>query len=154
MTNPVKYLLVTAVLGAALTGCSDDEPSAETDGPTLVQMPVSESVLMVGGQVPDGDAGDERTAGKPVFVNGCLGAQNGGKSYLVVWPAGTNVAGADSDAIRIGDEVLEPGQSFVGTGTFISGQPFPEEFPQIPLKCLAPNAEKIMWVQEISEISD
>lgn len=151
----MKSVIVAAACGVLLvSGCSgDDETSSDApQGPTLVTMPVSGSVLMVGGSVTDVD--DELLKGKPVFVNGCLGAETAEKTYLVVWPDGTNVAGADSDSIQVGDEVLEPGQSFVGTGTFVTGKPFPQQFPEIPLKCLGPNEENIMWVQKITDVTD
>jgi len=151
-TRGTGAVLVAALAGALLLGgCSDDAPD-EPDGPTLVTMPVSESVLMVGGPLEDTD--DEVLKGKPVFVNGCLGAESGDKTYLVVWPSGTNVAGPDTDSLRIGDQVLDPGQSFTGRGTYVTSKPFPVQFPEIPLECLAPNQENIMWVQEITEVTD
>ena len=157
-TRPTRWaglalagVLSGALSGVLLAGCSDDAPD-EPDGPTLVTMPVSKSVLMVGGPLEDED--DEVLKGKPVFVNGCLGAESGEKTYLVVWPSGTNVAGPDTDSLRVGDQVLEPGQSFTGRGTYVTDKPFPVQFPEIPLKCLAPNQENIMWVQEITEVTD
>lgn len=153
-TRPTRWAgpaLVAALAAALLAGCSDDAPQ-ESDGPALVAMPVSKSVLMVGGPLEEPD--DEVLKGKPVFVNGCLGVQSGEKTYLVVWPSGTNVAGPDSDAIRIGDQVLEPGQSFAGRGTYVLGKPFPVQFPEVPITCLGPSEENIMWVQEITEVTD
>lgn len=148
----MKSVIVAAACGVVLlSGCSGADGDA-TQGPALVKMPISESVLMVGGPVSEVDG--EVLKGKPVFVNGCLGAASGDKNYLVVWPDGTNVAGPDNDSIQFGDEVLEPGQSFTGKGTFVDTNQLPQQFPQIPLKCLGPNEEKIMWVQEITQISD
>lgn len=135
-----------------LSGCSGDESPEPTTGPTVVEMPVSGSSLLVAG--PTDEVSDERLSGRPVFINGCLGAETGTTTYLVVWPSGTNVDRADSDAIEYDGEVLEPGASFVGKGMFVSAQPFPDEFPDIPLRCLGPNQEKIAWVQEIDEITE
>ncbi len=151
----MKRMLIAAGCGVLfLSGCSgDDSGSGEpTSGPTVVEMPVSGHSLLVAG--PTDDVNDERIAGKPMFVNGCLGAQSGTTTFLVVWPDGTNLARADSDAIEIDGEVLEPGGSFVGKGTFVTAQPFPEQFPEIPLRCLGPNQEKIAWVQEIDEVTE
>lgn len=149
-----KNLVTAAVCGVVLvSGCSSDDDEAEaTTGPAVISMPVSQSALLVAG--PVSDPADEQLRGKPVSVNGCLGAVSGEITYLVVWPDGTTVAGPDSDALQIGDDVLEPGQSFVGTGTFVTGKPFPAQFPELPLKCLGANTEKIMWLQEIDEISE
>lgn len=146
--------LATAVCGVvALSGCGGDDESPEaTAGPAVVTMPVSGHSLLVAG--PADDVQDERLTGKPVFVNGCLGAQTGTQTFLVVWPDGTTVAGADSDSIEYDGQVLEPGGSFVGRGQFVLAQPFPEQFPEIPLKCLGPNQEKIAWVQKIDEIQE
>jgi hypothetical protein len=149
-----KSVVVTAACGALLlSGCgSEDEAANATPGPTTVQMPVSGHSLLIAG--PADQVADERLTGKPVFVNGCLGAQTGTQTFLVVWPDGTTVAGSDSDALEYDGEVLEPGGSFVGRGRFVVAQPFPEQFPEIPLKCLGPNQEKIAWVQEIDEIQE
>lgn len=149
----MKRMMTVAACGVlVLSGCSGEDSPNPTTGPTVVEMPVSGSSLLVAG--PTDEISDERLSGKPVFVNGCLGAQTGTTTFLVVWPSGTNVDRADSDAIEIDGEVLEPGGSFVGKGTFVSAQPFPEEFPSIPLQCLGPNEEKIAWVQEIDEITE
>jgi hypothetical protein len=146
-------MMIAAGCGVlVLSGCSGDDSAEPTSGPTVVKMPVSGHSLLVGGPVDE--VNQERLSGKPTFVNGCLGAQTGTATYLVVWPDGTNVDRADSDAIEIDGKVLEPGASFVGKGTFVSSQPFPEEFPEIPLGCLGPNEEKIAWVQEIDEITE
>ena len=150
----MKNVMIAAACGVLLlSGCSGDEdPPEETTGPAVVEMPVSGHSLLVGG--PTEEVGQERLSGKPVFVNGCLGAETGTTTYLVVWPSGTNVDRAGSDAIEIDGEVLGPGGSFVGKGTFVSAQPFPVQFPEIPLRCLGPNQEKIAWVQEIDEITE
>ena len=50
--------------------------------------------------------------------------------------------------------MLQPGGTFVGQGKFVYAQPFPEQFPDIPIRCLGPNQEKIAWVQEIDEITE
>lgn len=148
----MKSVIVAACAALLLSGCSgDDETQDGPKGPALVTMPVSKSVLMVGGPVRE--TGEELLKGKPAFVNGCLGATSGDKNYLVVWPDGTNVAGPDTDAVRFGDEVLEPGQSFTGKGALVDTKAMPQQFPDIPLKCLGPNEELIMWVHEITEIS-
>ena len=150
----MKSVMIAAACGVlVLSGCSGDEESPEeTTGPAVVEMPVSGHSLLVAG--PTEDVGQERLTGKPVFVNGCLSAQTGTVTYLVVWPSGTNVDRAGSDAIEIDGEVLQPGGSFVGKGVFVTAQPFPEQFPQIPIRCLAANQEKIAWVQEIDEITE
>ena len=87
-------------------------------------------------------------------VAGCLGAQTGTQTFLVVWPSGTKVVGSNASAIEVGDHTIEAEQSFVGKGTFVSGQPFPTQFPEIPLQCLGPNEEKIAWVQEIDQVNE
>ena len=150
----MKNVMIAAACGAlVLSGCSGGEESAEeTAGPAVVEMPVSGHSLLVGG--PAEQVGRERVSGTPLFVNGCLGAQEGTSSFLVVWPSGTNVDRAGSDAIEIDGEVLGPGGSFVGKGTYVFSQPFPEQFPDIPLRCLGPNQQKIVWVQEIDEITE
>jgi hypothetical protein len=56
--------------------------------------------------------------------------------------------------LRIGDDLLEPGASFLARGITVDGEPFPEEFPDIPIQCLGANTEKIWWVQEIVEINE
>lgn len=146
-------MMTAAACGVlALSGCSGEDSPESTPGPNVVEMPVSGSSLLVAG--PTDEVSDERLSGKPVLVNGCLGAQSGTTTFLVVWPSGTNVDRADSDALEIDGEVLEPGGSFVGKGTFVSAQPFPDQFPDIPLQCLGPNQEKIAWVQEIDEITE
>lgn len=153
--NNLTHAIAAAACGVlVLSGCSGDggDDQDATEGPALVSMPVSGSVLMVGGPVDK--VGEELVEGKPVFVNGCLGATNGEKNFLVVWPDGTTVAGPDDDSIRLGDDLLEPGQSFTGKGAYVDTKAMPEQFPEIPLSCLGPNAEKIMWVQEITSISD
>jgi hypothetical protein len=148
-------MIVAAACGVlVLSGCSDDggdggEPS---QGPTAIEMPVSGSTLLVAGPVEEVDG--ERITGKPVFVNGCLGAQSGTTTFLVVWPSGTTLDRNDTDSLRLGDQVLDPGGSFVGHGKFVDAQPFPRQFPDIPLSCLGPNQEKIAWVQEIDEINE
>ena len=148
-------MLIAAACGVlVLAGCSGDEASEPTSGPTVVRMPVSGNHLVVAGPVDDSEAGSERLTGQPVFVNGCLGAQAGTKTYLVAWPSGTNVAGPDSDAIEYDGQVLEPGSSFVGRGTFVSTRPLPRQFPTLPSRCLAANQEKIAWVQRIDEIEE
>lgn len=148
-----KRMMTVAACGVlVLSGCSGDDSAEPTTGPTVVTMPVSGASLLVAG--PTDEVNDERLTGKPTFVNGCLGAQAGTKTFLVVWPSGTTVDRSDSDALRINGEVLAPGASFVGRGTFVSAQPFPSQFPDIPLRCLAPNDEKIAWVQEIDEITE
>lgn len=138
----------------AVSGCSDGGAAEPASGPTVVEMPVSGNQLVVAGPVDDSEAGNERLTGKPVFVNGCLGARAGTKTYLVVWPSGTTVAGPESDAIEHDGQVLEPGSSFVGRGTFVTSQPFPRQFPTLPLRCLAANQEKIAWVQRIDEVEE
>jgi hypothetical protein len=150
---------MTASMCAALllTGCgSDEEAAPAAEGPTVIDMPVSKNRLMVGGE-PD-EIGSERFEGTPTFLYGCLGAQagtaEGMKQHLVIWPEGTTVAGSDDDSLKIGDEVLEPGSSFVGRGISLTGEPFPTQLPQIPLQCLGANTEKIWWVQEIVEINE
>lgn len=150
----MKNVMIAAACGVlVLSACSGDEESPEeTTGPAVVEMPVSGHSLLVAG--PSEEVGQERLSGTPVFVNGCLGAQTGTTTHLVVWPSGTNVDRAGSDAIEIDGDVLGPGGSFVGKGTFVSAQPFPEQFPEIPLRCLGPNQEKIAWVQEIDEITE
>jgi hypothetical protein len=147
-------MMIAAASGVlVLTGCSGDDESAEpTTDPTVVEMPVSGSSLLVAG--PADEVSDERLTGKPVFVNGCLGAETGNQTFLVVWPSGTTVDRSDSDAIVLDGEVLEPGGSFIGRGLFVTAQPFPDQFPDIPLQCLGPNQEKIAWVQEIDEIAE
>jgi hypothetical protein len=149
----------TAAACAALllTGCGSDEDAAPAvEGPTVIDMPVSGNRLMVGGE-PD-EVGGERFEGKPTFLYGCLGAESGSaegmKQHLVVWPEGTTVAGGEDDSLKIGDEVLEPGSSFVGRGISVSKQPFPEGFPDIPIQCLAATQDTIWWVQEIDEITE
>lgn len=150
----MKSVVATTACGVLLlSGCGGGEEAPEaTPGPTTVEMPVSGHALLIAG--PADDVKDERITGKPVFVNGCLGAQTGTQSFLVVWPDGITVAGSDTDAIEYDGKVLEPGGSFVGRGQFVLAQPFPEQFPEIPLKCLGPNQEKIAWVQEIDEIQE
>lgn len=149
----MKSIVIAAACGVlVLSGCSGDEEPPETTGPAVVEMPVSGHSLLVAG--PTDEIGQERLTGKPVSVSGCLGMQTGTVTYLVVWPSGTNVDRAGSDAIEIDGEVLQPGGSFVGKGTFVTAQPFPEQFPQIPIRCLAANREKIAWVQEIDEITE
>lgn len=146
-------MMIAAACGVlVLSGCSGEDSPEPTSGPTVVEMPVSGSSLLVGG--PADEISDERLTGKPVFVNGCLGAQSGTTTFLVVWPSGTTVDRADSDALEIDGEVLVPGGSFVGKGRFVSAQPFPDQFPEIPLQCLGPNQEKIAWVQQIDEITE
>jgi hypothetical protein len=136
-----------------LSGCSDDGGAGEpSDEPTAIEMPVSGSTLLVGGPVDEVE--EERITGKPVFVNGCLGAQSGTTTFLVVWPSGTSLDRNDADSLRFGDQVLDPGGSFVGRGTFVNAQPFPTQFPEIPLSCLGPNQEKIAWVQEVDEVNE
>jgi hypothetical protein len=145
--------MTAAVCGVlVLSGCSSDDSEPEVEGPTVLAMPVSKSALLIAGDVDE--PSEEKLTGKPVFVNGCLGAQNGTTTFLVVWPDGTNVASPDADALEYEGEVLEPGSSFTGRGTFVTSKPFPEEFPTIPLKCLSANQEKIMWLQEIDEITE
>lgn len=145
--------MIAAACGVlVLSGCSDEGTAEPTTGPTVVELPVSGNQLVVAGPVDEAEVGSERLTGKPVFVNGCLGAQAGTKTFLVVWPSGTTVAGSGSDAIELDGKVLQPGGSFVGRGTFVSSQPFPDQFPTIPLRCLAANQERIAWVQEIDEI--
>lgn len=146
-------MMTAAACGVlVLSGCSGEDSPEPVTGPTAVEMPVSGSSLLIAG--PTDEISDERIIGKPVFVNGCLGAQSGTTTFLVVWPSGTNIDRADSDAIEIDGEVLEPGGSFVGKGIFVSAQPFPRQFPEIPLRCLGPNQEKIAWVQKIDEITE
>lgn len=150
----MRTVLTAAVCGVlVLSGCGGDEESPEpTSGPTAVEMPVSGHQLLVAGPAPT--VHDERISGTPVFINGCLGAQAGTESFLVVWPSGTTLAGSESDALEYDGEVLGPGGSFVGRGRFVVAQPFPEQFPEIPLKCLGPNDQKIAWVEEIDEIQE
>ncbi|MFC6285762.1 hypothetical protein ACFP3Q_01130 [Nocardioides sp. GCM10027113] len=147
---------VAAGLLTALAGCGGDDASPAAEGPTAIEMPVSGNSLLVAG-TPD-EVGDVRFEGTPRFVNGCLGAEAGSaeglKNYLVVWPDGTTVAGAEDDSLVLDGDVLEPGSSFVGKGIEVSGQPFPDEFPDIPIRCLGPNQENIWWVQEIEEITE
>jgi hypothetical protein len=136
-----------------LSGCSDDGDAGEVnEGPAVIEMPVSESTLLVAG--PADEIGEDRITGKPVFVNGCLGAQAGTTTFLVVWPSGTSLERNDTDSLQFGDLVLDPGGSFVGRGTFVNAQPFPTQFPDIPIKCLGPNQEKIAWVQEVDEVNE
>lgn len=152
----MRRTIVAAVCGVlALSGCSDDGEAGEpSEGPTAIEMPVSGSTLLVAGPVDE--VAEERITGKPVFVNGCLGAQSGTTTFLVVWPSGTTLARNDADSLRFGDDdlVLDPGGSFVGRGTFVNAQPFPFAFPDIPISCLGPNQEKIAWVQEVDEVNE
>ncbi len=135
-----------------LAGCSDGEGAEPSAGPTAIEMPVSGATLLVAGPVDE--VAGERITGKPVIVNGCLGAQSGTETFLVVWPSGTTLDRSDTDSLKLGDRVLGPNASFVGHGTFVTEPPFPDALPEIPLHCLGPQQEKIAWVQEVDEVTE
>lgn len=149
----MRRAAVAASCVLVLSACSgDDEGGGEgSTGPAVAELPGSGAQVLVAG--PTDDAGQERITGKPVVVNGCLGAETTDKTFLVVWPSGTALATEDGDGIRVGDHLIDPDTTFVGTGTLVFAQPFPEQFPSIPLRCLGPAQEAIAWVQEVDEVT-
>ena len=142
------------VLSGVLSGCGSSGSDPATDEPTVVTLPQSGNSLLVAGPT-SGEPLTERLIGKPVPVSGgCLGAQSGTKQFLVIWPHGTTVSTAEGESLQVDGEQLPPGGSFTGTGGWVTSKPFPAEFPDVPLKCLAPNQEKIMWLQEITQTEE
>ena len=156
MNRRVLALALCAVL--ALPACSDDgggggeEP--KRGGPAVVELPGSKASLLVGGPVGEKDLGEVRFEGKPVVLNGCLGAASGDREFLVVWPDSTALDSTEGDALDFDGQVLDADGTFVGSGTLVYRQPFPEQFPDIPIRCLGPNQEPVVWLQEIDSISE
>lgn len=150
--------VTTAGLACAvllLAGCSGgDGDSADAPGPGVATLPSSGTQLLVGGPVAEEDRGDTTFQLRPVVVNGCLGGTTGERTFLVVWPSDIALADTDSDELEHDGQVLSADGSFTGTGTMVFSQPFPESFPDIPIRCLGPNTEPVVWLQEIDEISE
>ena len=155
MKRSVLAAALCAVL--ALSACSDDgggEEEPKRGGPAVVELPSSKASLLVGGPVDAADRGEVRFEGKPVTVNGCLGAASGDRTFLVVWPDSTALDSVEGDSLDFDGQVLDPDGTFVGTGTLVYRQPFPEQFPDIPIRCLGPNQEPVVWLQEIDSVSE
>lgn len=137
----MKWLaLVVAVL--AFVGCGSDagtQKSAATG-----------TTVLIG---PDTNGGmDAITGGTTEFVGSCLGARQGSSLYVVVWPDETR-GGDDSASITVGDHRIDLGDAFSGGGGFMS-PPYFDELPEIPADCLeAADADEVMWVQSVDEVT-
>ena len=143
--------VVVALLALVLAGCG--KPQKGIEGPAAVKLPVSGMTLLVSGPFHASDMGDVM-AGKPQFVNGrCLGFDSGGQVYVAVWPNGTKIAGADDDTIIVGGQKI-PSDATVSMKVSLVHQPFPKQFPELPLPCLGDGLQPVAWVHQVLRVQE
>lgn len=126
-------------LAALIAGCGvlDGEETGEPFGLKLL---VSES-REIGGM-------DARVRGTVADLGGCVGFVDGERSYLVVWPRGTEATAeevvVDGHSIRLGDEVD-------GAGGYLS--PRTSGFPRIPESCAAAaDDDEVIQLDAVAEV--
>jgi hypothetical protein len=147
----VRVALLLPLLALLTAGCGGEKKGIE--GPAAVTLPVSGKVLLVSGPFHASDMG-EVMEGKPQFVNGrCLGFDNNGQVYVAVWPNGTKVVSSDDDSIIVDGHTISPDSTFSMKASMVH-QPFPKQFPQLPLPCLGDGVQPVAWVQQVTRVEE
>jgi hypothetical protein len=145
----VAVLLPLLVL--ALAGCGG--PKKGIEGPAAVKLPVSGQVLLVAGAFHATDMG-EVMEGTPKFVNHrCLGFLSGDQVYVAVWPNGTRIASADDDSIIVNGHEITPDSNFSMRVSMVH-QPFPKQFPELPLPCIGDGLQAVAWVHQVTRVEE
>jgi hypothetical protein len=143
--------LLLPLLALVLVGCGG--PKKGIEGPAAVQLPVSGKVLLVAGAFRDSDMGDVME-GTPKFVNSrCLGFLSGDQVYVAVWPNGTRIASSDDDSIFVDGHEITPDSNFSMRVSMVH-QPFPKQFPELPLPCVGDGLQPIAWVHQVTRVEE
>ena len=146
-----SILLVVPLLALVLAGCGGDKKGIE--GPAAATLPVSGKVLLVSGPFHESGMG-EVMEGKPQFVNGrCLGFSSDNQVYVAVWPNGTRIASADDDSIIVDGHEITPDTTFSMKVTMVH-QPFPQQFPELPLPCAGDGLQPVAWVHQVTRVEE
>jgi hypothetical protein len=144
-------VVVLALLALMLTGCGGDKKGIA--GPAAATLPVSGKVLLVSGAFHASGMG-EVMEGKPQFVNGrCLGFSSDDQVYVAVWPTGTRIASADDDSIIVDGRTITPDSTFSMKVTMVH-QPFPKQFPEVPLPCVGDGLQPVAWVHQVTRVEE
>ena len=140
--------VVVALLAFVLAGCGDKKG---IEGPAAVPLPYSGKILLVSGDFHASDMGDVME-GKPQIVNGrCLGFSSDDQVYVAVWPNGTKIASPDDDTIIVEGHEITPDSTISMKVTMVH-QPFPKQFPELPLPCAGDGLQPVAWVHQVTRV--